>query len=71
MSMSTGLMLTPSLLLTAPRGKRGWKTFYAILKGLILYLQKVSQSHCIEYIIYMCVYVPVKRSLKGCVRSNL
>uniref|UniRef100_A0A8C2KRZ4 Pleckstrin and Sec7 domain containing a n=1 Tax=Cyprinus carpio TaxID=7962 RepID=A0A8C2KRZ4_CYPCA len=24
----------------APRGKRGWKTFYAILKGLILYLQK-------------------------------
>lgn len=28
----------------APRGKRGWKTFYAILKGLILYLQKVSFS---------------------------
>uniref|UniRef100_A0A673INA7 Uncharacterized LOC107740843 n=1 Tax=Sinocyclocheilus rhinocerous TaxID=307959 RepID=A0A673INA7_9TELE len=24
----------------APRGKRGWKTFYAVLKGLILYLQK-------------------------------
>ncbi|XP_053197019.1 PH and SEC7 domain-containing protein 1-like [Scomber japonicus] len=23
-----------------PRGKRGWKTFYAILKGFILYLQK-------------------------------
>ncbi|XP_029312898.1 PH and SEC7 domain-containing protein 1-like isoform X2 [Cottoperca gobio] len=23
-----------------PRGKRGWKTFYTILKGLILYLQK-------------------------------
>nr|XP_048712905.1 PH and SEC7 domain-containing protein 1 isoform X2 [Caretta caretta] len=23
-----------------PRGKRGWKTFHAILKGLILYLQK-------------------------------
>ncbi|XP_061564758.1 PH and SEC7 domain-containing protein 1-like [Cololabis saira] len=23
-----------------PRGKRGWKTFYAILKGLVLYLQK-------------------------------
>ncbi|KAJ8248470.1 hypothetical protein GJAV_G00242360 [Gymnothorax javanicus] len=23
-----------------PRGKRGWKTFYAMLKGLILYLQK-------------------------------
>uniref|UniRef100_A0AAY4BZ49 Pleckstrin and Sec7 domain containing a n=1 Tax=Denticeps clupeoides TaxID=299321 RepID=A0AAY4BZ49_9TELE len=23
-----------------PRGKRGWKSFYAILKGLILYLQK-------------------------------
>ncbi|XP_057682561.1 PH and SEC7 domain-containing protein 1-like isoform X3 [Corythoichthys intestinalis] len=28
-----------------PRGKRGWKTFYAILKGLILYLQKASPSH--------------------------
>ncbi|CAB1311999.1 unnamed protein product [Coregonus sp. 'balchen'] len=27
-----------------PRGKRGWKTFYGILKGLILYLQKVSSS---------------------------
>uniref|UniRef100_A0A8C6TLD4 Pleckstrin and Sec7 domain containing n=1 Tax=Neogobius melanostomus TaxID=47308 RepID=A0A8C6TLD4_9GOBI len=26
-----------------PRGKRGWKTFYAILKGLILYLQKVRE----------------------------
>ncbi|XP_062330071.1 PH and SEC7 domain-containing protein 1-like isoform X2 [Osmerus eperlanus] len=25
-----------------PRGKRGWKTFYAILKGLILYLQKAK-----------------------------
>ncbi|XP_043530238.1 PH and SEC7 domain-containing protein 3-like isoform X2 [Chiloscyllium plagiosum] len=23
-----------------PRGKRGWKTFYAVLKGMILYLQK-------------------------------
>ncbi|MGH0150782.1 UNVERIFIED_CONTAM: hypothetical protein FKN15_048516 [Acipenser sinensis] len=23
-----------------PRGKRGWKSFYAVLKGLILYLQK-------------------------------
>nr|XP_023676112.1 PH and SEC7 domain-containing protein 1-like [Paramormyrops kingsleyae] len=23
-----------------PRGKRGWKTFYAVLKGLILYMQK-------------------------------
>lgn len=28
---------------TAPRGKRGWKTFYAVLKGLILYLQKVRR----------------------------
>ncbi|KAG9344512.1 hypothetical protein JZ751_011182 [Albula glossodonta] len=27
-----------------PRGKRGWKTFYAILKGLILYLQKNAVS---------------------------
>ncbi|GAB1293203.1 PH and SEC7 domain-containing protein 3 [Apodemus speciosus] len=24
----------------APRGKRGWKTFYAVLKGTVLYLQK-------------------------------
>ncbi|TDG95928.1 hypothetical protein EPR50_G00243750 [Perca flavescens] len=24
----------------APRGKRGWKSFYATLKGLVLYLQK-------------------------------
>ena len=31
------------LLISAPRGKRGWKTFYGILKGLILYLQKVSR----------------------------
>ncbi|XP_010766008.1 PH and SEC7 domain-containing protein 1-like, partial [Notothenia coriiceps] len=23
-----------------PRGKRGWKSFYATLKGLVLYLQK-------------------------------
>ncbi|XP_041032213.1 PH and SEC7 domain-containing protein 1-like isoform X2 [Carcharodon carcharias] len=23
-----------------PRGRRGWKTFYAVLKGMILYLQK-------------------------------
>ncbi|XP_078259974.1 PH and SEC7 domain-containing protein 1 isoform X1 [Rhinoraja longicauda] len=23
-----------------PRGKRGWKTFYAVLRGMILYLQK-------------------------------
>uniref|UniRef100_A0A672SL05 Pleckstrin and Sec7 domain containing a n=1 Tax=Sinocyclocheilus grahami TaxID=75366 RepID=A0A672SL05_SINGR len=27
-----------------PRGKRGWKTFYAILKGLILYLQKSHET---------------------------
>lgn len=25
----------------APRGKRGWKNFHGILKGMILYLQKV------------------------------
>lgn len=30
-----------SLYFQAPRGKRGWKTFYAVLKGMILYLQKV------------------------------
>lgn len=27
-----------------PRGRRGWKTFYAILKGLVLYLQKSEDS---------------------------
>lgn len=27
--------------LPAPRGRRGWKKFYAVLKGMILYLQKV------------------------------
>lgn len=32
------LPLPPSL---APRGRRGWKKFYAVLKGTILYLQKV------------------------------
>ncbi|XP_078387114.1 uncharacterized protein LOC144668683 isoform X3 [Cetorhinus maximus] len=25
-----------------PRGRRGWKTFYAVLKGMILYLQKAE-----------------------------
>lgn len=25
----------------APRGRRGWKKFYAVLKGIILFLQKV------------------------------
>lgn len=32
------LTCLPSL---APRGKRGWKSFHGILKGMILYLQKV------------------------------
>ena len=32
------LPICPSL---APRGRRGWKKFYAVLKGTILYLQKV------------------------------
>ncbi|XP_040181221.1 PH and SEC7 domain-containing protein 3 isoform X2 [Rana temporaria] len=41
-----------------PRGKRGWKTFYAILKGTVLYLQKAmndvpcinwpNANHCLE-----------------------
>lgn len=31
-----------ALFLPAPRGKRGWKSFYAMLKGLVLYLQKVN-----------------------------
>lgn len=30
-----------SFLSAAPRGKRGWKSFHGILKGMILYLQKV------------------------------
>lgn len=41
--------------LLAPRGRRGWKKFYAVLKGMILYLQKVPhlvlcsvtiETHC-------------------------
>lgn len=32
------LTCLPSL---APRGKRSWKSFHGILKGMILYLQKV------------------------------
>lgn len=28
---------------SAPRGRRGWKKFYAVLKGTILYLQKVRE----------------------------
>lgn len=35
-----GLLSSP----TAPRGKRGWKPFHAILKGMILYLQKVGSG---------------------------
>lgn len=31
-----------AFLVAASRGKRGWKTFYAMLKGLVLYLQKVK-----------------------------
>lgn len=33
------LNILPSL---APRGRRGWKKFYAVLKGTVLYLQKVT-----------------------------
>lgn len=29
------------LCVAAPWGKRSWKTFYAVLKGMVLYLQKV------------------------------
>lgn len=32
---------TTCALSPAPRGRRGWKKFYAVLKGTILYLQKV------------------------------
>lgn len=28
----------------APRGRRGWKKFYAVLKGTVLYLQKVTMG---------------------------
>lgn len=41
---SVSLTHTFSLLFclsAAPRGRRGWKKFYAVLKGMILYLQKV------------------------------
>lgn len=36
------LMSHDALFHPAPRGKRGWKSFYAMLKGLVLYLQKVN-----------------------------
>lgn len=32
-------------ILLAPRGRRGWKKFYAVLKGTILYLQKVMKEN--------------------------
>lgn len=42
----------------APRGRRGWKKFYAVLKGMILYLQKVPHlvvcSVTIETQIHHC-----------------
>lgn len=39
------------LCVAAPWGKRGWKTFSGVLKGMVLYLQKVrdlmlSLKHC-------------------------
>lgn len=36
-----GCSHTTCALSPAPRGRRGWKKFYAVLKGTILYLQKV------------------------------
>lgn len=42
--MGVGLSQDPrdlSFFPPAPRGKRGWKNFHGILKGMILYLQKV------------------------------
>lgn len=36
-----GCSHTPCAHSSAPRGRRGWKKFYAVLKGTILYLQKV------------------------------
>uniref|UniRef100_G3T563 Pleckstrin and Sec7 domain containing 2 n=1 Tax=Loxodonta africana TaxID=9785 RepID=G3T563_LOXAF len=35
-----GRAILPVLPSSAPRGRRGWKKFYAVLKGTILYLQK-------------------------------
>lgn len=36
------MSILPVLPSPAPRGRRGWKKFYAVLKGTILYLQKVG-----------------------------
>lgn len=36
--------LSPTPTPPAPRGKRGWKSFHGILKGMILYLQKVRSQ---------------------------
>lgn len=54
MSLSLSLLHSVSLLpclsclilflSAAPRGRRGWKKFYAVLKGMILYLQKVFHT---------------------------
>lgn len=32
--------------LPAPWGKRGWKTFYTVLKGMVLYFLKVMLGSC-------------------------
>lgn len=45
------------LCVAAPWGKRGWKTFYSGLRGMVLYLQKVSNSVllstvCFPYVMY-------------------
>lgn len=39
--MSQSLSSLTCLPPPAPRGKRGWKSFHGVLKGMILYLQKV------------------------------
>lgn len=42
-SSSTGRHVQLNILpFLAPRGRRGWKKFYAVLKGTVLYLQKVT-----------------------------
>lgn len=43
----------------APWGKRSWKTFDGVLKGMVLYLQKVSNSIPAESIIQNIASFPV------------
>lgn len=47
-SVSTFFFVSP--LGTAPWGKRGWKMFHTLLRGMVLYFLKVGrQSNSVDY----------------------